>query len=38
VKHGGSAETSAADNLKSFAAVMACVESIETGTPVDIPS
>jgi predicted dehydrogenase len=38
VEDGAPAETSAADNIRSLAMVLACVESIETGAPVDVPS
>ena len=38
VEEHGPAETSAADNIRSLAMVLACVESIETGGRVDVPS
>jgi predicted dehydrogenase len=36
VDEDGPVETTAADNLKSLAVVMACIESIEAGAPVDV--
>jgi predicted dehydrogenase len=36
VEDGGSPETVAADNVKSLAAMLGCVTSIESGEPVDV--
>jgi predicted dehydrogenase len=36
VGEGGPVETSAADNINSLAVVLACIESIETGAPVEV--
>jgi hypothetical protein len=36
VESGESPETAARDNVRSLAVVLGCVESIESGAPVDV--